>query len=93
MHYFYHMCECMCSIVSDSLLPPWTVTCQAPLFMEFSRQEYWSWLPLATPMDLPDAGIESVSPALAGKFFTASTTEEALFCNNQFFKNILIVVF
>ena len=83
---------CMCSIVSDSLLPSWTVTCQAPLFMEFSRQEYWSWLPLATPVDLPDAGIESVSPALPGRFFTTGMTEEAIFYNNVF-KNRLIVVF
>ena len=30
-----------CSVVSDSL-SPWTVACQAPLSMEFSRQEYWS---------------------------------------------------
>ena len=78
------MCGCMCSVVSDSLLPPWTVTCQVLLFIEFSRQEYWSWLPLAAPMDLPDTGIELVSPALAGRFFTTSSTEEALFYHNQF---------
>ena len=32
--------------------------------MEFSRQEYWSWLPFPSPEDLPDPGIEPVSPAL-----------------------------
>ena len=32
----------MCSVVSNSLCPLWTLTCQAPLSMEFSRQEYWS---------------------------------------------------
>ena len=37
---------------------PWTVTHQAPLSMEFSRQEYWSGLPFHTPQDLPDTGIE-----------------------------------
>ena len=42
---------------------PWTVTCQAPPPMEFSRQEYWSGLTFPTPGDLPDPGIESVSPA------------------------------
>ena len=37
--------------------------------MEFSRQEYWSGLPFPPPGDLPDPGIEPVSPALAGGFF------------------------
>ena len=43
---------------------PWTVAPQAPLFMEFSRQEYWSGLPFPSPGDLPDPGTESMSPAL-----------------------------
>ena len=34
-----------------------TIACQAPLFMGFSRQEYWSGLPLFSPGDLPDPGI------------------------------------
>ena len=41
--------------------------------MEFSRQEYWSWLPFPRPGDLPTPGIKPaspVSPALAGRFFT-----------------------
>ena len=38
--------------------------------MEFSRQEYWNRLPFPTPGDLPDPGIELVSLALAGRFFT-----------------------
>ena len=41
----------------------WTVARQAPLFMEFSRQEYWSGLPFPSPGDLPDPGIEPMSPA------------------------------
>ena len=40
---------------------PWTVARQAPLSMEFSRQEYWSGLLFPSPRDLPDLGIESVS--------------------------------
>ena len=51
----------------------WTVVCQAPLFMEFSRHEYWSGLPCPPPGDLPDPETEPVtlmSPALAGGFFT-----------------------
>ena len=41
--------------MSDSVAP-WIVACQAPLTMEFSRQEYWSELPFPTPGDLPDPG-------------------------------------
>ena len=38
--------------------------------MEFFRQEYWSGWPFSTPGDLPDPGIQHISPALAGGFFT-----------------------
>ena len=58
----------------------WTVARQAPLSMGFSRQEYWSGLPCPPPEDLPDPGIKPASPkspALAGGFFTTSTTWEA----------------
>ena len=60
-----------CLVVSD-LGTPWTAARQAPLSMEFSRQEYWSGLPCPPPEDLPDPGIEPeslLSPALAGGFF------------------------
>ena len=43
---------------------PWTVAYQAPLSMQFSRQEYWSGLPFTFPGDLPDPGIKPRSPAL-----------------------------
>ena len=43
---------------------PWTVACQAPPSMGFSRQEYWSGLPFPSPGNLPDRGIEHRSPAL-----------------------------
>ena len=45
----------------------WTVSCQAPLFIGFSRQEHWSGLPCAPPGNLPNPGIEPMSseaPAL-----------------------------
>ena len=54
---------------------PWTVACQAPLSMGFSRQEYWSRGPFPTPGDLPDPGFEPeslASPALVGRFLTAA---------------------
>ena len=44
---------------------------QAPLFMEFLGQEYWSGFPFPSPGDLPNPRIESASPALAGRFFTS----------------------
>ena len=43
---------------------PWTVAHQAPPYMGFSRQEYWSGLPFPSPGDLPDPGIEPRSPSL-----------------------------
>ena len=58
----------------------WTIAHQAPLSMEFSRQEYWSGLPFPSPGDLPSPGIEptfSVTPELAGGLFTTSATWEA----------------
>ena len=59
------------SAVSDSFAALWTVDGQAPLSMEFPKQEYWSGLPFPTRGDLPDPGIKSMSlasPALAGRF-------------------------
>ena len=47
-----------------TLETPWTVACQAPRSMGFSRQEYGSGLPFPSPRDLPDPGIEHGSPAL-----------------------------
>ena len=60
---------------------PWTVAHQALLFMEFSRQEYWSGLPFPSPGNLLNPGIEPTSlksSALAGRFFTTRVTWEAL---------------
>ena len=49
---------------------PWTATHQAPLFMEFSRQEYWTGLPFPTPGNLPNPRFEPKSPTLqADSFF------------------------
>ena len=56
---------------------PWTIVCRVSLSVEFPRQEYWSGLPFPSPGDLPDSGIKSVSPELAGRFFTVWATREA----------------
>ena len=44
--------------MSNSLQPPWTIAHQAPLSMEFSRQEYWSELPCPPLGDLPNPEID-----------------------------------
>ena len=51
--------------MSDSAIP-WTVACQAPLSVEFSKQEYWSGFPFSTSGDQPNLDTESVSPATPG---------------------------
>ena len=63
-----------------TLCDPWTVACQATLSMGFSRQEHWSGLPSPFSGELPNPGIKpvSLSPALAGGFFTTNTPWEAL---------------
>ena len=75
-----------CSVAQLCLTAvPWTVACQTSLSIEVSRQEYWSRLPLHTPGDLPNPGIEPTAfgpSALAGRFFTASATWEALLTIN-----------
>ena len=69
---------------------PWTVACQVPLSMEFSRQEYWSGLPFPTPGHLPDPGIELTSlayAALIGGFFTTVPHRKPSTLRVPLFKN------
>ena len=66
------LCPTLCDLMDGAL--------QALLSMGFSRQEYWSGLPFPSPGDLPNPGnqpMSLMSPALAGGFFTTSTTWEA----------------
>ena len=64
-----------CQILSSS---SWTGAPQAPLSMEFSKQEYWSGMPFPSPGDLPNPGIEPMSPALAGGFCTTEPLSNLL---------------
>ena len=76
-----HVCVLSCFSHVQFFAILYTITHQALLSMEFSRQEYWSRLLCPSPGDLPDPGIEPaslLSPALAGRFFTTSTTWEAI---------------
>ena len=56
---------------------PWTVACQSPLCMGFSRQEYWSGLPCPHPGDLPNPGIKLRSPSLQAKILYHLIHQEA----------------
>ena len=79
------VCVCVCARTLNAqsyltLCCPCAVVRQAPLSMEFSRQEYWIWLPFPSPGDLSHPGFKAVSlvsSTLAGEFFTTSTTWEA----------------
>ena len=63
--------------MSDSFATPWTVAYQAPLSTEFSRQEYWSGLPLPSPGSLPNPGIKPGSPELQEDSLPSEPTREA----------------
>ena len=70
------MCACLVAKSFWLIVTPWIIVSQAPLSVGFSRQEYWSGLPLAPPGDLPSPETEPVSQAssaLAGRFFTPET--------------------
>ena len=80
-----HICVCVCACLQSRFsrvqlfVTRWTVAHQAPLSVGFSRQEYWSGLPCPPPGDLPNPGVEPMSPvslALAGGSFTTSATWE-----------------
>ena len=85
---------CVCSVAQsclDSFATQWTVACQAPLNMEFPRQEYWSGLPFPPPGDLHNPGIEPVPlvpPALAGGFFTTEPLGKPLLLISSHYKKL-----
>ena len=67
-----------CSIFSDSMIP-WTVAHQAPLSMEFSRQEYWNGLPFPSPRNIPDPGFKPGSLTLQEDSYPQSHQGSPLF--------------
>ena len=72
---------------------PWTVAYQAPLFMGFSRQEYWSGVPFPSPGDLPDPGIKPGSPALqADAVLSDPPGKPSLYSRFLFKKSVLYTV-
>ena len=77
-------CVCVCELLNSVQLfaTPWMVARQAPLSMEFSRQEYWSRLPFPSPGDFPDPE----------RFFTTWTTREALVLLGNFQKSPYVYI-
>ena len=59
----FHACVVSCFNRVQLFVTLWTVACQAPLSLEFPRQEYWSGLPCPPLGDLPNPGIKPESPA------------------------------
>ena len=108
VYVFSYMCVCVCVCVCACanslqscptffLVMLWTMARQAPLSIEFSRQECWSELSCPLPGDLPNPKIEPtslMSPALAGGFFTTSTTWNFI-CRifSNWTHQILLVIF
>ena len=68
---------------------PWTVAYQDPLSMGFSRQEYWCGLPLPSPGDLPDPGIEPGSLTLQADTLPSESPGKPLFHQNSTQKRTL----
>ena len=77
------------SVMTNFFETPWTIAHQSPLSMGFPRQEYWSGLPFPSLGYLPLPGIEPVSPALAGGFFSREPGESP--CLPYFWLNSLFV--
>ena len=80
--------------MSSSFVTPWTVACQAPLSLEFSRQEYWSGLPFPSPGDLLYPRTELLSlvfPVSAGNFFTTKPPRKADTMHNLVYQGYLSV--
>ena len=78
--YFYGIFDVNCWLLIHVQLfvTPWTVAHQAPLSTEFSRQEYWSGLPLLSPGAIPNPGIKPGSPGLQVDSFTVREVRPTL---------------
>ena len=90
---YTYVCACMRAQALSNVwlsLTPWTVARQAPQPIEFSRQEYWSGLPLSTPEDHPDPEIKHTSPALAGGFFTTVPSGKHHMCRQIYIKEKML---
>ena len=80
---------CVLSCVQLSAAP-WTVAHQAPLSVEFSKQEYWSGLLFPSPGDLPDPGIKPTAPAIQADSLLLSHQGSQLQLGSTYLNVILI---
>ena len=74
----------MCGVVAKScptLVTPWSVACQAPLSMRFSKQGYWSGVPFLSPGDVSNPGIKPRSTALQAD--SLLTEPQGKLCGNS----------
>ena len=72
--------------MSNSSVTPWTIACQTPLSVGFSKQDYLSEVPFPSPGHLPNLGIKPTFLALAVGFFTTGPPEKPM---SSIFGNIL----
>ena len=88
VHVYAHAHMCMCVLSHVWLfVTPWTIAQQAILSMGFPKQEYWSGLPFLSPGDLPIQGPNpSLSPTLAGVFFTTEPPRKLPITDRIFLK-------
>ena len=70
----------------------WTIACQAPLSMEISRPEYWSWLPFPSPGDLPDQGSNSGLPHCRQVLYHLSYQGSPQFSSLQLLSHVQLFV-
>ena len=68
----------------------WTVAHKTPLSIGFPRREHWSGLPFPPPGDLRNPGIESMSPALAGRFVTTEIPGKPMYKNTNYLVPVLV---
>jgi len=62
--------------MSNSSVTPWIINHQAPLSLEFPRRKFWSELAFPSQGDLPDPGMEPLSPALEARFFNTELSRK-----------------
>ena len=88
--YTIQACCCLVTKSCRTLLGPgpWTVASQVPLSTGFPSQEYWNGLPFPSPEDLPNPGIKSKYPALAGGFFTTQSLGKSKFLKENTFQDV-----
>ena len=73
---------------------PWTLAREAPLSLEFPRQEYWKGLPFPPPEDLPNGRIKPKSPAVAGGFFTTGPPGKPVYiCTHIYYTYIYSLIY